>query len=373
MLASPVPARLYASSVTTSSFYARLNLIQGTNELRLIAAVIATLLVTGAALAQGGAARPGGARIERPEVDKNANMGVIRGRIVTPQGAPVAEALKISLNSLRGEEAFLYTDLNGSFELTVQIGGYVLEVEGDREARFEGATERVEVREGETVIVTLHLKEKKSAAQPAPLNAVVPASELSRGVPAKAAREFERASRAAAEGKVPKAVEHLRKAISIHPEFLMAHNDLGTHLMALGQLDEAAAEFQEAIRLDPKAFHPRLNLGIILVQQHQFSEAISALNVARTLGGSSPAVRLYAGLASLGLGDLARAEQELRAAYELGGAKYTLALFHLGQLHLNRGEQGAALVAFEAYLRETPDAANAGEVRAVIDVLRRPQ
>src|SRR5262249_21683965 len=108
---------------------------------------------------------------------------------------------------------------------------------------------------------------------------------------------------------------------------------------------------------------------IVLVQQHQFSEAADIMTRALTLNSESPAARLYAGLAQLGLGNLGDAERQLKTAYTIGGASYSLTLFHLGQLYINKGEREPALQAFEGYLRDSPTAANADQVRKLIALL----
>jgi len=108
----------------------------------------------------------------------------------------------------------------------------------------------------------------------------------------------------------------------------------------------------------------------VLVQQHGFAEAVEVLERALNLNPESPAARLYAGLAQMGLGNLDGAEKELKAAYTLGGSTYSLALFHLGQVYMNRGEREKALQAFEGYLRDSPVATNADQVRKMIAMLR---
>lgn len=291
-----------------------------------------------------------------------------------PGGAPVSEPIKISLQTpQRGIQEFLYTDLQGTFEMKgVAAGNYTLVIEADREQRFDSATERILVQRGAPTIVTIYLKEKKDAAASGPSASVVSAKELDKDIPAGAVKEFDRASKAAADGKVADAVAHLRKAIAIYPDYLMAHNDLGAQLLGLGKLDEAEEQFRAAIKIDDKAFNPRLNLGIVLVGQHKFSEAAAILDNALSLDASSPAAHFYAGLAAMGLGDLAKAEGAMKAAYKLGGTRFAQTQFYLGQIYMSRGDREAALRAFEDYLRTTPDAANAEQVKTWIGALRQP-
>jgi len=106
------------------------------------------------------------------------------------------------------------------------------------------------------------------------------------------------------------------------------------------------------------------------VQQQRFAEANEFLNRAISLDATSPSARLYAGLAEIGLGNLDNAEKQLTAAYQTGGSSYALALFHLGQISMNRGDRASARKWFELYLREVPDAANANQVRKLIAMLR---
>jgi tetratricopeptide (TPR) repeat protein len=300
-------------------------------------------------------------------------MGSIRGRVVMPNGAPVEQALRINIGGRidRGGQTMIFTDQQGMFEIkNLAPGTYSVEAEGDKRLQLEGGAERVDVIGNATVAVTVYLKEKNVSAESKPTGMMVSVGELDAKVPDKARQQFERASRFAQEGKTQEAIISLRKAIDIYPNYVSAHNDLGTLLLSLGKLDEAADELRSAISLDPKAFNPQVNLGIVLVHQQKFPEAAQTLDKALSLDGTSPSAHLYAGLAYEGLLEHERAEKELTTAYHAGGAKYALALFHLGQLYMEEGKRESALQSFEAYLRDAPGATNAEQVRRLIGMLR---
>jgi len=313
------------------------------------------------------------AQIERRVPQENADKtgrASIRGRVVLSGGAFVSENIKITLQTLRGTISVIYTDSQGQFEFPGLLpGNYRLEFEGDRQ-RFEVGTESVQVFKGAPVIVTLTLKEKTSPVKVTMAAKTASVTELAQNIPSGAKKEFDKASKAANEGKAEEAIAHLRKAIALYPQFVMAHNDLGAQLLGLGKLDEAATEFRKAIALDDKAFNPKLNLGIVLVQQHKFAEAANVLNGALALESGSPAARLYSGLALMALGKLETAEKDLKTAYQIGGAQYALALFHLGQLYMSKGHQALARQSFERYLSDEPNAGNADQVRKMIAMLR---
>jgi tetratricopeptide (TPR) repeat protein len=298
-----------------------------------------------------------------------AQAGSINGNVVLPNGAFLNERARITLQTDRGIKSSVYTDSQGRFQfngLPPTVYEIVVEADGDR---FEIARATVEVFPGGPSILHVNLKEKKPS-RPTSSATAVSTGELDPAVPTQAKREFERASDAIKSGRTEDAIGHLRNAIALYPAYLMAHNDLGAQLLAQGKLDEAAAEFRRAIQIDSKAFNPRLNLGIVLVQQHLFSDAAETLKAALALQPNSPAAILYHGLALEGTNDLNGAERELKTAHDLGGAAYAVALFHLGQIYVNKGEREQARKAFESYLQEAPSGPNAAEARKMIGILR---
>jgi Flp pilus assembly protein TadD len=299
-----------------------------------------------------------------------AQGGSIRGRLFLPGGATLNEATRISLETSRGVKATVFTDNQGQFNFPgLTPGTYQVIIEGDR-SRFETTTANIEVFPNAPALLNIVLREKKvSKAMKGGENSVSVA-ELDADVPAKAKKEFERASSAAEQGKTAEAIAHLRQAITIYPRYLMAHNDLGAQLLGQGKLEEAAEELHKALEIDSKAFNPHLNLGIVLVQQHKFSEAEAMLKVAVSLNAGSPSARMYNGIALEGLNIFDEAERELKAAHELGGSDYAKALFHLGQVYMNTGQLEKAVTALKSYLREAPSGPHAQQAQTLLGTLK---
>jgi len=219
-------------------------------------------------------------------------------------------------------------------------------------------------------MLTIVLKEKAAKGEPNKPVGTVSAGELDTQIPARAKAEFDRGTSAANEGKFQEAIAHLQMAIELYPNYLMAHNDLGVQLLGQGKLDDAAVVLRKATALDSKAFNPWLNLGIVLVHQQNFSEAGDTLRRALALEANSPSARLYLGKALSGLDDHEAAEREFKTAHDLGGATFSLALYYLGHIYLNKGQRQRAMEMFQLYLKETPAAPNAEEVRKLIEILR---
>jgi Flp pilus assembly protein TadD len=297
-----------------------------------------------------------------------AQGGSIQGRIALASGERLNEATRVTLQTSRGVKATVFTDNQGQFMFRgLNPGIYDVVAEADPN-RFEVTSVTVEVFPNAPALLRIILKEKKVSGSRK--GDSVSISELDVAIPAKAKKEFERASDAGNAGKTEEAIAHLRKAIEIYPSYLMARNDLGTQLLAEGKLAEAEDQLREAMKIGPKAFNPKLNLGIVLVQQQKFAEATTVLREAIVLNSAAPSARLYNGMALEGMNEFDEAEKELKASHDLGGVPYAVALYRLGHIYLNKGDRKKAVVAFERYLSEAPRAANAGEVKALLITLR---
>ena len=297
-------------------------------------------------------------------------VGSIKARVILESGNSVSHAVQVTLSNARGTQSRLYSDNQGQFEIrNLPPGEYTLQVEGDRLV-YEVISERLDVLAGTPTVVTLTLKEKSNKGTTRPAAPSASVAELSKDIPPKARKEFERASALSREGKTAEAIERLRKAIEIYPTFMMAHNDLGALLLDQGHVDEAIAELLRALELDRKAFNPHLNLGVAYLRQQRLPEAVDVLRKATSLESTSGAAHLYLGIALKASNDFAAAERELHTAYDLGGAAFAEALFYLGQVYMNMGERTLARQAFELYLQQQPQAANAAEARRLVSILR---
>lgn len=86
-------------------------------------------------------------------------------------------------------------------------------------------------------------------------------SKLDLKAPRQSRREYEKALRALYEKSFANAVESLTKSIAIYPNFVAAHNALGSAYLDLGQNEQAQKEFAQAVALDDHLPYSFLNLG----------------------------------------------------------------------------------------------------------------
>jgi len=333
----------------------------------------AALLTLSLALAPVNAQQDTGA----PDVGDLGTGGrhTIQGRLYLPSGRKLDRRLRVRLSGVRGENSTL-TDDNGAFAFRrLTAGTYTVTVDGGRE--FETATETVDVFDGPrrdqpgqvfTVQIRLDAKRAERAeARPGVVGAAP------RPVPPAAVALYEQALAAARAGDHRRAVEHLKAALELHPEFPLALNELGVQYLTLGEPAKAAEAWRAAVRLAPDEPNLRVNYGILLLRQKKYAEAETELARAIALDAASAPARLHRGHALIRLGRGDEAERELLAAVKLGGERpeTALAYRYLGALYNDRGDDPRAAHALEAYLRLAPDAPDAAHVRAILEGLRK--
>lgn len=297
----------------------------------------------------------------------------IQGRLYLPSGRKLDRRLRVRLSSVRGGESSTMTDDNGAFTFRRLAGGtYRLSVDAGKE--FELAFETVDIIEspfrarnqsGQVFTVQIQLQLKRADTnKPSVVNAAL------LGIPPPAQELYEKALAAARSGDHKKAIEHLQNAISLHPEFPLALNELGVQHQKLGQLDKAAAAFRSATRLAPDVFVLRFNHGFVLLQQKKYAEAETELRAALERDQTSSHAHLYRGRALIGLRRDDEAEKEMLTAIKLGGDEMKIAYRYLGAIYNERSDHARAIASLETYLRLDPNAKDAAQVRQIIEDLR---
>lgn len=109
------------------------------------------------------------------------------------------------------------------------------------------------------------------------------ASKLDRKAPDRARREYEKGVRFLIQKNFGGAVEDLKKAVSIYPSFVSAHNALGSAYLNLAQNEPAQTEFSTAVALDNHLPYSYLNLGWAQLALKDFSSAQASIEKATKL------------------------------------------------------------------------------------------
>ncbi|HEY3135047.1 MAG TPA: tetratricopeptide repeat protein [Blastocatellia bacterium] len=297
----------------------------------------------------------------------------IQGRIFVRGGGRLAQRAKVKLLSLASGEQFLMSDDSGAFMFRRLRGGtYTVVVEAGEQ--FEKATETVDIIEpmrrkddsGVNISVTIYVEPKRS-----PSNGTVGTIDASAGLVPDAAKDlYKQAVESAKSGDRKKAIDELKEALAIYPNFMTALNELGVQYIALKQFKEAAEALRTAIKIAPEAFHPRLNYGIVLVNLKNYKDAATQLQIAVQKDSSSATAHFYFGRALVSLGSYDAAEKALRQTISIGGEEATEAHRYLGAVYIEKHDSPRAADELEQYLKLAPKAKDADKIRVIIKDLR---
>jgi tetratricopeptide (TPR) repeat protein len=174
-------------------------------------------------------------------------------------------------------------------------------------------------------------------------------------------------------GKHKEAAERLTKLESSHPELgLKVYVPLVEALMGAEQWSQAEEALRRGLALDGiDKVDLKIKLGMVLVKQNKAEKAIPVLQEATAAEPANALAHFNLGTAFLETENLDQAEISLRRAYEIKGAAMPGVQFLLGNVYYQKKDYPKAISAFEAYLRDLPNAPNAAQVKEAIERLRR--
>jgi len=307
-----------------------------------------------------------------PGVDNTKGLpdNRLEGRVLLPSG--FHEPLRIRLLGDRGEQSE-NTDRDGRFSFRgLRPGRYTLTVEGGE--RFQTVSQMVEVSPTGTAgmqgdnpsqMASLTIRLGPRTAGPPPAPGTVSANPT----PQAAVDLFNSAIKLAQDGDRKKAIELLKQAIAIHPQFVAALNGLGVQYMKLGDLESAAQAFDSALKIDPEDFLLHLNYGLTLFQQKKYPETIQQLDLALQKKEASSTAHYYKARALIALQRFDEAEVELQRTIALGGEEATVAHRYLAGIYMQKGNNAGAVSELELFLKLDPKAKEADKIRELIKQL----
>jgi tetratricopeptide (TPR) repeat protein/serine/threonine protein kinase len=149
------------------------------------------------------------------------------------------------------------------------------------------------------------------------------------------------------------AVRYFSAAVSIQPESVTAHNNLGVALDKQGKVDEAVAEYRKAVALDPKEAHAHSNLGGALKDQGKLDEAVAECRKAIALDPKFAFAHNNLGRALNAQGKVDEAVAEYRKAIALG-SKLALAHYNLGLALTDQGKVDEAVAEYRKAIALDP-------------------
>ncbi len=308
----------------------------------------------------------------------------IQGRLVFPSGRRADIRLKVRLQGPNTPDLTVYSDSNGAFAFqSLQSGTYTVTIEGGKE--FENVNESIYIEPDITSLmrgvtappvsrpytVQVYLQPKgpdSDRSRPGVVNAALA------NVP-KAALDLYNKALDLARNKTTwnQAIDQLRAAISIYPDFGLAYSEMGVVYLKLNQQDKALEALRAALKLIPNDYATLLTYGMILYDRQQFPAAEDEFRKAVAKNHLSPSGHLYLAMTLLKRHSYDEAEKEFRDALQFGGEDVAIAHYYLGGIYWNRKEYKQAADELDTYLRLVPNAPDSERLRATIRDLRHKQ
>lgn len=276
-------------------------------------------------------------------------------QIFMPGGGLPDRSIRLELTRDDGRIETVFTDTKGKFQLTgdlVRDADYIVRVEGDGRS-FARTVITFRTFRNIVIYVPVFLNPLEGNKRPVPM--VLNAIDVK--VPANARGAYDEAMAAAAKGEKQNAIAHLKRALTLHPGYVRALNDLGVLYLQSNMLVEAAANFRQASKLNESFIHPRLNLAIVLNRQGKYAEAAELLEKIQKDNTTLVGVRLPYAEALAGIGKLAEAENLLRtliAEPNVAESVKAQAHFRLGALLNKQNKFAEAVTEFEQAIKLEP-------------------
>jgi cytochrome c-type biogenesis protein CcmH/NrfG len=308
----------------------------------------------------------------------------IQGRLVFPSGRRADVRLKVRLQSPSSPDLTVYTDSNGGFSFrSLQSGSYTVTIDGGKD--FENFTESIYIEpeissmmRGVTAppisrpyTLQVYLQPKRAESErvkPGVVNAALA------NVPKPALDLYNKALDLARNKETwNQAIDQLRGAIALYPDFGLAYSEMGVLYLKLKQQDKALEALRAALKLIPNDYATLLTYGMILYDRREFPAAEDQFRKAIEKNHLSPSGHLYLAMTLLKRHAYEEAEKEFKEAIQYGGEDVAIAHYYLGGIYWGRKDYKEAADELDTYLKLVPNAPGSERLRATIKDLRHKQ
>jgi tetratricopeptide (TPR) repeat protein len=302
----------------------------------------------------------------------NGGRNSLQGDLILPSGQRLDHPVMVRLSTPRGEITTT-SNGNGSFVFRqLTAGRYTIII--DARDEFAPATEVVDIAEsgsggsmsrmGQIYTVQVHLRLK--GGQP------ISKGVISANDPPKAAVDlYHKALESVKDGHRDKAIEQLKGALAIHPNFVAALNGLGVQYLKLGNYQAAHEAFTNALKITPDSFILHLNCGISLFSLNKPAEAETHFAAALAKNEASGSAHVYHARSLILLKRFDDAAKDLKRAIEIGGDDVKVAHRYLAGIYVEKGENVAAVKELELYLKLSPDSKETEQIKNLIKELNK--
>ena len=155
-------------------------------------------------------------------------------------------------------------------------------------------------------------------------------------------------------GRLPEAIEQLKRALDLDPLWLKAHQDLGLWYWWDNRHEEAVRQLHKALDLDPHYAAARWTLGGTYLEQRLYNEAIAEFQAARESAAGDPLYLTGLAYANAIVGKKHKALSLLREMEDLSRRQYVSPVF-FAWVHIALEQNDQAMECLEkAYEERAP-------------------
>lgn len=285
-----------------------------------------------------------------------AQTGLVKGKVIGPDGKPVAEAV-ITIEATDGVSRKLTTksDKRGEFvQLGLQSGGYKISATADKVGSGAG---EVRVRVGQTAEVTITISATPPGADPkmAELR-----KAFEEGVAASKAKDYDTA------------IARFQAALAVQPACHECYYNIGYALVQKKDEKQAEEQWKKGLEVKPDHAETLTALATLYNNQKRFDEAaaVSAKVSASGPGGGADAV-YNQGIILWNAGKIAEAKVKFEETVA-ADPNHADGRFQLGMALLNEGKVPEAVASFEKYLQLAPTGQFAAQAKGMLSQLKPP-
>jgi tetratricopeptide (TPR) repeat protein len=189
-------------------------------------------------------------------------------------------------------------------------------------------------------------------------------------VPPRAREEYERAQKGFRDQRPEAAIESLKRAIEIFPDYFLALELLGSEYVKRDECDSAVPILLRAIEVNRGASRSLYALGVAHLKSNRSSEAVDWLQKAADKDPKNSNVYMMLGLAYGNLGALTDAENSFKKAYIFGKSDVAEVHWYLAGIYNKQRKYSEAVRELELYLKEAKDVRDKNQIREMIERLR---
>ncbi len=246
--------------------------------------------------------------------------------------------------------------LPGMYRLTVVVGGW-----GRSEETIDVGPSTAD-RRGRVV---RDVEFRKEAGWDG--GATVSPAELT--LPANAVKAYQRAESALGRRDIDRAVEELKKAVALAPDYSDAWNRLGTIAYQTRRYQDAEQYFTEALRCNPESYAATVNLGAAQLVLGKLELALETNRAAVRARPDDPLAHSQLGQVYFALDRLDQARDSLQMAKSLDPGHFSWPQLVLAEIYRRWGDHESVARELREFLRYHPDAAAAPKLQELLKEL----